>query len=245
MGHEKATLALAIVIVCVLVILWWKRTRKHEAITAAPGANTGMYLDGTTIRPCAQCTDMRKCPSCPQYLLYTTPQLPIESFEVPTPTPRIDTPSDPIARALRAYDPAALEYDPVNNDALFDEHGAAAGTMPCGRPQARCYAPNPDILTPREGPIGVCSGMSRSRRASGPIALDTSLLGVRNDDIFDGERAVSNHLRTCSNPTTSAQQLLYHSVMGLGRESMSKPHIDCEVMSYNGYSYKQRCDSSW
>lgn len=228
-------IALAVLVVIILLWLWYNvegMTNRSEArliLNLPPeGRIQGQYHDGVMMQPCESCGDMRKCPQCPQFALFTGDQRSIESFEVPTMKPRIPSPQDHIAAALSTDHNIVQDYDVES--AKFAE--------------PLTYDLGPEYVTSREK-LGACSNLSRSTCGRAPIysSVDVSVLGTRNDDIFDGDRAVAMGKGGCKRHITPASRMLYRDVLGLN--GPAKPAVDCEIISKNGYSYKQRCDSVW
>lgn len=237
---------IALAVVILIAIIWY--VRREQLTIGAPVvvAAEQMYWDGSAMKPCSQCFDSKECPSCPQFALYTQPQRPIESFEVPTPRyPIMPSPQDAWAAALNSKD-SVIDYD------VYDADSARLAAP-------MLYDLDADYVTSREK-MGACNTLSRSNRARAPSIgnVDVSVLGVRNDDIFDGDRAVVRSKRLCrnssvpftgrtacnavNNPVTN---LLYGNGNITHLPINAKPAVDCEFMSYNGYIYKQRCDSQW
>jgi hypothetical protein len=135
-------------------------------------------------------------------------------------------------------DHIAEVLDPERNVITMDEYDTESANL--SRPLV--YDLNPQYMSSRER-LGACNNLSKSRCGRTVSLLDVAVLGTRNDDIFDGERAVSMGKGGCKRHITPASRMLYKDVLGL--EGTSKPAIDCEILSHNGYSYKQRCDSGW
>lgn len=158
----------------------------------------------------------------------------IEGFEVPTPRfPIMSSPMDAWAAALDAKN-STIDYD------TFDLDSASLASP-------LVYDLEPDYMTSREK-LGACNALSSSVRARAPFPLamgsvDASVLGTHNDDIFDGDRAVLPGKQMCKNSSSPVNRLLYKKTLGL--DINSQPTVDCEIMSKNGYAYKQRCDSGW
>lgn len=227
-----SVLVIAVVIaVFYLIYLYARRNEGLDSNYPVTVAQEPQYWDGTSMLPCSKCTNSKDCPTCPQFALFTRPQMSIEGFEVPTPRyPIMPSPNDAWAAALQAKD-SVINYD------TFDEDSASLA-------QPLTYDLDPDYLSSREK-MGACNTLSRSSRARAPFPgnVDASVLGTRNDDIFDGDRAVLPGRQMCRTSSSPVNRLLYGKTMGLTINA--RPTVDCEIMSYNGYSYKQRCDSSW
>ncbi len=68
---------------------------------------------------------------------------------------------------------------------------------------------------------------------------DVTNLGVRNDDLFDGERSIGLGQRTCTRSDKTTLNLLYGEVMGISNPMPSQQ--DCEFIGENGYLYKEDC----
>lgn len=235
---QSLYIAVAVVVLIIIVVLMRPRA---EGVTGTPdaalilnlppeGRVQGQYWDGTLMQPCENCHDMRECPKCPQFALYTADQSSIESFEVPTMKPRIPSPMDHIAEVL----------DVDRNVITTDDYDVESAKYA----QPLIYDICPQYLSSREV-MGAGMGLSRSTCGRAPTyqGIDVSVLGTRNDDIFDGERAVAMGTSGCRRHITPVSRMLYKDVLGL--RGTSKPAIDCEILSHNGYSYKQRCDSGW
>lgn len=221
-----------VIVLTIIIILYMSKSREGLELAPVPVMQDPQYWDGRQMAACSQCKDSRECPNCPQFALYTRPQTPIEGFEVPTPRfPIMPSPQDAWAAALNAKD-NVINYD------TYDEDSASLA-----RPLV--YDLDLDYMTSRER-TGACSALSRSVRARAPFGqnVDVSVLGTQNDDIFDGDRAVVRGRQMCRNSTNNpVSNLLYATGMNLPINA--RPAIDCQFMSHNGYSYKQRCDSSW
>jgi hypothetical protein len=159
------------------------------------------------------------------------------NFSHPTQTERmivrgVDDPREIVTD--EEYVPS-IQYDEISGS------GNTYGSDPGYR-----YGPfhdlDPDFISSRER-MGACKGSldgGRSR-CSTFTSIDTESLGVRNDDILDGERCAAMGLRPCvENTPRSALKLMYNDVMGLPNQRPSEE--DCEFKSTNGYTYKDRCD---
>ena len=193
---------IALLVVIVIVLVFTVRRARRENAASTPDAGIilnlpptgrveGRYWDGELMQPCSKCSDMRECPNCPQYALYTGTQQSIESFEVPTMKPRIPSPMDHIAEVL----------DPERNVISTDEYDTESADLA----QPLIYDVNPQYMSSREK-MGACNSLSKSSCARGPTQLDVALLGTHNDDIFDGERAVALGGSTCKRHITPASR---------------------------------------
>lgn len=226
-----------IIVAVILIVLVSRYVWRGEGLDVPSGpvvvAQEMMWWDGINMHPCSKCTDSKQCPNCPQFVLFTRPQQSIEGFETPTPRwPIMPSPQDAWAAALNAKD-NVIDYNPADLDST-----ALANAL--------VYDLAPDYMSSREK-MGACNTLSRSSYARAPFPgnVDASVLGTRNDDIFDGDRAVLPGRQMCRNSSSPVNRLLYAKTMGMADAINSQPSVDCTFMSHNGYSYKQRCDSSW
>jgi hypothetical protein len=230
---------LIIVIILILIgpqLLKWVGSKSEPVVGLTPLTSTdptnmlpGTYWDGEFVHPCSECTDRNKCPGCPQFALYTRPQQSIEAFEVPTLRVKYPSPQDMASEILNST-PLDMGYSMEESEMVSQQtHGYDPSEGAAMR-----HDLDPDFIRSRS-----CVSQSSCNRTTGASrTLDVALLGTRNDDIFDGERAAAHG---CPG-RYSVNKLLYKDFMGL---SGGRPSIDCEYLNANGYSYKQRCDYGW
>jgi hypothetical protein len=99
---------------------------------------------------------------------------------------------------------------------------------------------DPNFTSSRER-MGACSSGFNSKKVGvNVMGSDVAGLGTRNDDIFDGERAVAISTQPCTqNASTSSLKLLYHDTMGL---TNPPPYVHtCEFLGPQGYAWKGTC----
>ena len=94
--------------------------------------------------------------------------------------------------------------------------------------------------------MGAVSGrVPLSRRTLGSLSMDdeggATTNGVRNDSIFDGDRALKLGMRAC-HKSAEALRLLYGDVMEMAPPS-SPADDDCEYRNAAGYIFKEPCHS--
>lgn len=269
--HWLIIVCIVLIALFALYVVFGARESLDVPVGPILTAQEMLWWDGIKMLPCSQCFDSKQCPNCPQFVLFTRPQQSIEGlrvnravgstdpiaptrgaeqrqarapttggdrtriegFETPTPRwPIMPSPQDATAAALDARW-TAIDYDTFDKDST-----ALANPM--------LYDMPVDYMTSREK-MGACNTLSRSSYARAPFPgnVDASVLGTRNDDIFDGDRAVLPGRQMCRNSSSPVNRLLYVKTMGMANDINAQPSVDCTFMSHNGYSYKQRCDSSW
>ena len=102
---------------------------------------------------------------------------------------------------------------------------------------------DPEYISSRER-MGACGVLSRSRRNFGGEP-DTTLLGTRNDDLFDGERAVhaskpGSQVRT----PQAAIAAIYGPAQAMGMHTVpgdAPSREACTWLGGQGYMYDQSC----
>jgi hypothetical protein len=101
---------------------------------------------------------------------------------------------------------------------------------------------DPEYVSSRER-MGACGVLSRSRRNFGGEP-DTTLLGTRNDDLFDGERAVSASKPGSQIRTRTAIAAIYGPAQAMGMHTVpgdAPSRESCTWLGGQGYMYDQSC----
>jgi hypothetical protein len=91
--------------------------------------------------------------------------------------------------------------------------------------------------------MGACGKLSRSRRNFGGEP-DLTLLGTRNDDIHDGERAIQAARPGCQQRTRTAIAAIYGPAQSMGMHTIpgDRPTKEsCTWLGEQGYMYEQSC----
>jgi hypothetical protein len=128
----------------------------------------------------------------------------------------------------------SIQYDEVSGS------GNTYGVDP-GYKYGPFHDLDPDFVSSRER-MGACSGTMPcgKNRSNMFSSIDTTSLGTRNDDIYDGDRCAAMGLYPCTeNTPRTALSLMYKDVMGLPNPEPSAE--DCEYRAVNGYIYKDQC----
>lgn len=130
----------------------------------------------------------------------------------------------------------------------YDEFSGSGNTY--GEDPGYKYGPfhdlDPDFNSSRAR-MGACGGTlpcwSKGHREVVFNAIDSTSLGQRNDDIYDGERCAAMGIYPCTAGTSrTALQTMYKDVMGIDYTNRVSPSEDeCEFRSDKGYTYKEQC----
>jgi hypothetical protein len=101
---------------------------------------------------------------------------------------------------------------------------------------------DPEYVSSRER-MGACGVLSKSRRNFGGEP-DTTLLGTRNDDLFDGERAVNASKPGSQIRTRTAIAAIYGPAQAMGMHTVpgdAPSRESCTWLGGQGYMYDQSC----
>lgn len=101
---------------------------------------------------------------------------------------------------------------------------------------------DPEYVSSRER-MGACGTLSRSRRNFGGEP-DTTLLGTRNDDLWDGQRATQASRPGCQIRTRTALAAIYGPAQAMGMHTVpgdAPSRESCTWLGEQGYTYEQSC----
>ena len=210
-----------------------------------------VWTDGIRVYPCSECPDTILCPTCS--LRNTS----IESFsggESPDPASGKNlgvysknsdnskssdssdiTKNTEHTAALLSLDAPVRMADSIQPEFRDDELSVLGKMSQTSLGPA--YDLDPEFVSSRSA-MGAGCGLSNGQKISiRGLTYDTSSLGTRNDDIFDGDRKV---VPGCSDGVgKSSMKLLYTNVMGV--ENPLPFTASCEFLGAQGYLYKDTC----